>query len=145
MNNYQYIVNPQTNRSVSIHTRLGKQIIKNYTGVQNGGGLDKIYTGLVNLIHKDKNMLPEFEVSSSMGNLFIPIMSLEYNLNKKTIHIKYRLGDNILNGTIKQSMLFKNLEFKDEEGYKATIKRFRYQDKSGKFFYVKADRLKSFK
>ena len=120
MSNYQYIVNPQTNRSVSIHTRLGKQIIKNYSGLQNGGGLDKIYTGLVNLRNRDKDNQPTFEIPSDMGNLFISKMSLEYNL-KKTIHIKYRLGDNILNGTIKQSMLFKKLEFKDEEGYKAAI------------------------
>ena len=142
--NYQYIVNPQTNRKVSIHTRLGKQIIKNYTGVQNGGGLNKIYTGLVNLIHKDINMLPAFEVSSSMGNLFIPIMSLEYNLNKKVINIQYKLGNDIYKGTIKQSMLLRKLEFKSAEGDKLAIKRFRYQDKSGEFFYVKANRIQYF-
>lgn len=35
--NYQYIVNPVTNRKVRINTRLGKRIIKNYTKIMNGG------------------------------------------------------------------------------------------------------------
>ena len=35
MDSYEYIKNPNTNRKVSIHTRLGKQILKKYA--QSGG------------------------------------------------------------------------------------------------------------
>ena len=34
--NYQYIVNPSTGRRVSIHTKLGQQIVYNYAMI--GGG-----------------------------------------------------------------------------------------------------------
>ena len=33
---YQYIVNPQTGRKCKTNSRLGRQLIKNYT-IQNGG------------------------------------------------------------------------------------------------------------
>ena len=49
--NYNFIINPLSNRKVKITTRLGKQIINNYLNYQLGGmHVALIYIGLKKII-----------------------------------------------------------------------------------------------
>ena len=39
MSNYDYIVNPATNKKISLHTQQGINILEQYTNKLDGGGL----------------------------------------------------------------------------------------------------------
>ena len=54
--NYQYIVNPVTNRKVRIDTRLGRRIIKNYSKIMSGGlapGNRPLYLDLYDTLNEE--------------------------------------------------------------------------------------------
>ena len=131
---YQYIVNPATNRKCRVDSVQGKKVIKNYMKVQSGGDIYRVCQGLKKLTDMDMNKQPTFKIKLYGMELDVPLISLECGENN-TINIKYSLEGKHM-GTIKKGM-FGGLQFKGKVAHKGSIKSFRYQDKSGKFFTVK--------
>lgn len=67
-NKFNYIINPETGRNVSIHTTLGKKIIHNYIKTQQGGTRVPLYAEPTS---KEKQQPPELSLSPA-GEGFKP-------------------------------------------------------------------------
>lgn len=93
--NYNYIVNPVTNRKVKVTSKLGQKILTNYTIVMSGGGLNSITKhkdSLTDLAKKQKDKVGT-EAKTILNNT---VKDTKEKI-KKMADIKYwdNLGDEI--------------------------------------------------
>ena len=79
---YSKIVNPKTGRRVSITSRLGKEILRNYLSILVGG---EKFAPTVNGLEEDGGYIPIGKLGRTGGSFFVLYKNgkvLKYNIDK---------------------------------------------------------------
>jgi len=111
---YNYIINPKSNRKISIYNKLGRNILLNYLNISNGG--------------VTKNKIIIVKLTKEYKNKII-------NLNKKAFDMKTRDAVSLVNDILNNKPYIKG--FKESQGYVLLVNN----EPIGSFFLDKKDNV----